>query len=168
MSDPADMPQFIISRRFDAPIERVFDAWADLGQYAQWSGPKGSTVRTISGEIAVGKHLHSSVEHPQMPPMYAWCVYREIDRPRRIVWEQSFADVEGNITSPPFFEHWPRTLLTEVVLVEHAEGGTELTLRWTPIEATPEALEMFVQQMTSMKGGWGGSFDELAEFLAGD
>lgn len=165
MTELSTMPQFIIWRRFDAPIERVFDAWADIEQYTAWSGPKGSTVQILSGEIAVGSHLHSFVEHPQLPPMYSWCVYLEIDRPRRIVWEQSFADAEGNITSPPFFEHWPRKLLTEIDFAESA-GGSELTLRWTPIEATPEALEMFVKQMASMKGGWGGSFDELEAFLA--
>lgn len=165
MTDLSTMPQFVISRHFDAPIERVFDAWADIERYADWSGPKGSKVETISGAIAVGSHLHSTVSHPDMPPMYTWCVYREIDRPRRIVWEQSFADADGNITSPPFFEHWPRVLLTEIDFVEK-NGGTELTLRWTPIEATPEALEMFVSQMASMTGGWSGSFDELAEYLA--
>lgn len=165
MTDLSTMPQFVISRHFDAPIERVFDAWAEIEQHAQWSGPKGSKVRIISGEIATGKHLHSFVEHPELPPMYAWCVYREINRPTRIVWEQSFADADGNITGAPFFPHWPRSLLTEVDLVER-DGGTELTLRWTPIEATPEAIEMFVAQMTSMKGGWGGSFDVLEAFLA--
>jgi uncharacterized protein YndB with AHSA1/START domain len=159
------MPQFVISRLFDAPIQRVFEAWADIERYAQWSGPKGSRVHILSGAIAAGSHLHSTVVHPDLPIMYTWCAYREIDRPRRIVWEQSFADAEGNITGAPFFEHWPRKLLTELDFIEK-DGGTELTLRWTPIEATPEAIEMFVKQMTSMKGGWGGSFDELEAYLA--
>ena len=166
MTDSLTMPQFIITRWFESPVERVFDAWADVGQYCAWSGPKGSTVHILSGEIAVGSHLHSFIEHPSLPKMYAWCVYREIERPRRIVWEQSFADASGNITGAPFFEHWPRKLLTEVDLVEK-DGSTELTLKWIPIEATPEAIEMFVSQMTSMTGGWTGSFDELATFLAG-
>lgn len=165
MTDLSNTPQFIISRNFDAPVERVFDAWADIEQYRQWSGPKGSVVHVLSGGIAEGGHLHSFVVHPDLPPMYAWCVYREIDRPKRIVWEQSFSDADGNITGAPFFEHWPRKLLTEVDFAED-NGGTKLTLRWTPIEATPEAIEMFTAQMTSMTGGWGGSFDALAEWLA--
>lgn len=165
MTDSETVPEFIITRHFDAPIERVFDAWADVEQYRQWSGPKGCTVNILSGEIREGSHLHSFVDHPSLPPMYAWCVYRTVRRPHLLVWEQSFADAEGNISKPPFFEHWPRTLLTTVEFAEEGEG-TRITLTWKPIDSTPEGMAMFASQMASMQGGWGGSFDALAEFLA--
>ena len=65
---------------------------------------------------------------------------------------------------PPFFDDWPQTLLTEVSL-EARDGGSFLTLKWTPIEYTEAALAMFIKQMASMTGGWGGSFDKLVEWL---
>jgi hypothetical protein len=37
---------------------------------------------------------------------------------------------------------------------------------WTPIEYTDAALAMFIKQMASMTGGWGGSLDKLEAWLA--
>lgn len=67
--------------------------------------------------------------------------------------------------SDDFFDDWPQTLLTEVIL-EPSSQGTLLTLKWTPIEFTEAALAMFKQHMDSMTGGWGGSFDKLEAWLA--
>jgi hypothetical protein len=36
---------------------------------------------------------------------------------------------------------------------------------WTLIEYTDAALAMFIKQMASMTGGWGGSFEKLEEWL---
>jgi hypothetical protein len=83
----------------------------------------------------------------------------------RVVWEQSFCKRDGLKCPPPFFDDWPRTLLTEVSL-QPRDGGTWLTLTWTPIEYDEAALAMFADHMASMTGGWGGSFDKLQAWLA--
>lgn len=160
----SDIPVFVISRSFDAPIERVYEAWADPQKMVQWSGPKGSTYEIVSGEVAEGKTSiarNASADHE----LYALCLWREFTPPTRVVWEQSICDADGNKVPPPFFEDWPVTLLTEVDLVDKG-GCTEVTLHWTPIEYDEAGLAMFEKQMAGMKGGWGGSFDKLAEFLA--
>ena len=33
-----------LTRRFDASPERLFDAWTDQEQFAEWFGPKGVTT----------------------------------------------------------------------------------------------------------------------------
>ncbi len=97
--------------------------------------------------------------------MFSLCLWRELTPPSRVVWEQSFCTREGAKCAPPFFDDWPQTLLTEVSLVPHA-GATLLCLRWIPLEYTEAALAMFVKQMDSMTGGWGGSLDKLQAWLA--
>ena len=161
------IPEFKIARRFAAPVEAVFDAWADQEKMAQWSGPVGSKVEIIDGEVVQGSRSISRTAGEGFPAMHSLCFWREITPHSRIVWEQSFCDELGNKTGAPFFEHWPLTLLTTVELVARGDQ-TELTLTWTPIEYTPEALDEFARQMASMTGGWGGSFDKLEAFLAGD
>lgn len=160
------IPEFLITRRFAAPIERVFDAWADPDKMVQWSGPVGVTAEIVEGEIAEGRHSISRSRGEGFPDMYALMVWREIRPHTRIAWEQSFCDPQGNKIGAPFFDHWPLTLLTTVDLV--ADGDeTVVTLSWKPIEGTPEGLAEFVRQMASMTGGWSGSFDKLDAFLAG-
>ncbi|TIX50295.1 SRPBCC family protein [Alteraurantiacibacter aquimixticola] len=160
-----DVPVFTISRRFEAPIERVYEAWADPAQMVKWSGPKGATVEILEGEVAEGQATIACTSSPQGGDMYTLSLWRELRKPSRVAWEQSFCTREGTKCAPPFFDDWPLTLLTEVDFAER-DGGTEITLRWTPIEYTEAALAMFVKQMASMSGGWGGSFDKLDAFLA--
>ncbi len=161
----SDVPVFVISRQFAASVERVYDAWADPNKMTQWSGPKGATVELVRGIQAPGQTTISRTVAPDGTKMFSLCRWRELEPHRRIVWEQSFCTPDGVKCPPPFFEDWPQTLLTEVEL-EPRDGGTYLTLKWTPLEYTEAALAMFVRQMASMTGGWSGSLDKLDAWLA--
>lgn len=158
-------PVFTITRIFAAPRVEVFDAWADKEKMQVWSGPPGATLTNLSGEIEPGSLMHTRSDHPQMGTTYTLALWREVSPVSRIVWEQSFADEDGNKVKPFFFDAWPLTLLTEVDFVEEGEG-TRVTLNWSPLEASDEDIAGFIEQMSSMEQGWGGSFDKLDEFLA--
>lgn len=160
-----EVPVFLISRQFAASPERVYDAWADPVKMAQWSGPKGSQVQILQGTQAEGHSTIARTAAPGGPEMFSLSLWRELTPHRRVVWEQSFCTPDGTKCPPPFFNDWPQTLLTEVDL-EARDGGTFLTLKWTPIEYTPAAIAMFIKQMASMTGGWGGSFEKLEAWLA--
>jgi len=164
MTNP-DVPVFIITRQFAADPQRVYEAWADPVKMAQWSGPQGSKVEILEGEQAEGKTTIASTSSPEGPEMYSLCLWRELTAPTRVVWEQSFCTRDGTKCAPPFFDTWPLTLLTEVDLTPR-DGGTFLTLKWTPIEYDAAGLAKFAEMMASMTGGWGGSFDKLDEWLA--
>jgi uncharacterized protein YndB with AHSA1/START domain len=160
-----EVPVFVIARQFAASPQRVYEAWADPAKMAQWSGPKGSKVEILQGTQVAGQATISRTASPDGPEMFSLCLWRELAPFSRVVWEQSFCTREGVKCPPPFFNDWPQTLLTEVDL-EPRDGGTWLTLRWTPVEYTEAALAMFVKQMASMTGGWTGSLDKLEEWLA--
>ncbi len=166
MTDIGTTPVFTIQRHFAAPIQRVFDAWADPAQMTAWSGPVGARITILSGEIAQGATMHARQDSAEGAAMFTICRYHELSRPHRLAYDQSFADEAGNIVKAPFFDHWPRVMRTEVDLVTDGEG-TRLTLTWTPIGATAEEEAQFASIMESMKGGWTGSFDKLDAYLAG-
>lgn len=158
------MPVFTITRRFDADIDRVFDAWADPEKMEKWSGPPGATLTRLSGDIEPGSLMHTRSDHPQMGTTYTLAKWLRVDRPTHIAWEQSFADEEGNKVKPFFFPAWPLTLLTEVDFAATGDA-TMVTLRWTPLDGSDEDIAGFIEQMGAMEQGWGGSFDKLAEML---
>lgn len=158
-------PEFVINRRFEAPVERVFKAWADVDQMAQWSGPKGSRTVVLSGEVVPGATLFARGEIDGKAYAHTLTHYLEIDPERRIVWEQSFADEHGNKTEPAFAPGWPVTLRTTVDF-EPVGEATHVTLRWQPVGATPEQEAMFAANLASMDGGWSGSFEKLDAVLA--
>jgi uncharacterized protein YndB with AHSA1/START domain len=52
--------------------------------------------------------------------------------------------------------------------VTFAESGnkTLVSVHWVPIDATEAERKTFEAGRPSMNGGWGGTFDQLKEFLA--
>jgi uncharacterized protein YndB with AHSA1/START domain len=100
--------------------------------------------------------------------MWGRAVYREVIEPSRLVYVQSFSDESGAIARAPFFDgRWPMEMLT-IVTFEEETDGTRVTLTWAPINEEADERANFVSNIPSMHGGWGNSFDQLAELVAGN
>jgi len=162
-NEQATVPELIVHRRFDAPIERVWQAWVQPEAIAAWLGPKGTETHVIESNIVTGGVLRSRMDMNGQS-MFAAFFYREVTPPSRLVYEHCFADAQGAIVRPPFFEVWPLKLLTTVTFEPDA-GGTRVQVSWRPLDATPEEHQAFAEQFASMNGGWAMSFDQLAEYL---
>ena len=156
--------EFKISRVFAAPRQRVWDAWTKPEQLGRWLGPAGTTSQVRHFELKPGGYLHSKQTGPDGAVSWGKNTYREIDPPRRLVWEQGFANEAGDIIKAPFPMPWPRTMLTTVVF-EDEGADTRVTLTWAPINPSQEELESFAQMLPSMTGGWTGTLDLLDGFL---
>jgi len=157
---------FVISRVFDAPREVVWKAFTDPEHMKHWWGPKGSTVLVSKMDLRVGGTYLGALRDSAGRVMWGKFVYREISAPRRLVWEHSFSDENGGLTRHPLAPTWPLKLLTTVTFDEPCQGQTGVTLRWLPLEATAEERATFDAAHDGMRGGWGGSFDQLAAYLA--
>jgi uncharacterized protein YndB with AHSA1/START domain len=163
-----DTQDFTISRTFDAPRERVWKAWADPQALAQWWGPKGATIRVLKLEFRPGGMFHYAMAFQPGRDMYGRFIYREIVAPERIVFVNSFSDAEGGITRAPFPQlegKWPLEVLNTMTLIER-DGRTTLSLVGGPINATEEERGIFAGMRDSMRQGFGGTFDQLADYLA--
>jgi uncharacterized protein YndB with AHSA1/START domain len=156
--------EFVIARTFEAPIQRMWDAWTKPEQFGRWFGPKGVEVTPQVFDFRVGGRVHASMKGPDGSVSWALQQYCEIVEPSRLVWEQGFANAEGEYVPAPFPMAFPLRLLTTVVLEEQG-NATLLTLTWDPIEASDEEVDSFISIMSSMTGGWTGTFDQLEAFL---
>jgi uncharacterized protein YndB with AHSA1/START domain len=166
----ANAPEFTISRTFDAPREAVWKAWSDPGALQKWWGPKGSTIRVLKFDFRPGGLFHYSMEYQPGQPIYGRFVYREIAAPERIVFVNSFSDEAGGITRAPFpqlGDKWPLEVLNVMTLTEQG-GKTTLALRGGPITPKADELNIFAGMFDSMRQGFGGTFDQLAAYLATD
>ena len=90
---------------------------------------------------------------------------REIAKPERLVFVNSFSDEAGGITRHPGSATWPLELLSTITFAGQ-NGQTLLTIQWLPVNATDVERKTFDEAHEGMKGGWTGSLDRLAEYLA--
>ncbi len=132
-----------ITRRFEAPPECVFDAWLSKA-WGSWIGP-----RTIRGEVTllepkVGGRYRIVMHRPDETTLAVEGVYREIERPTRLVltWVWQDGSVETVIT----------------LSFRPAGTGTEMTIRHEGFSSA--------ERRDSHVNGWNGSFEKLDALLA--
>ncbi|HLP76987.1 MAG TPA: SRPBCC domain-containing protein [Candidatus Paceibacterota bacterium] len=156
--------QFVISRTFDAPRERVWNAWTRREQLMRWFGPKGFKMPAAKMDFRPGGSFHYCLEAPDGNETWGKFVYREITVPERIVLVNSFSDEDGGVTRHPFAPSWPLEMLSTTTFDEDA-GKTTLTLEWMPLNPTEGEQRTFDASHDGMKQGWKGTFEQLAEHL---
>ncbi len=165
-SSSSSSKEFVISRTFDAPRDVMWKAWTQRDQFVQWFGPKGFTMPVAKLDFRVGGMMHYMMRGPDGVEMWGKCVYREIVPPQRLVWVNAFSDPQGGLGRHPLAPEWPQQMLTIVTFEESAPGRTTVTIRWSPIDATPAEQRVFDDNHDSMRGGWTGTFEQLEAYLA--
>jgi uncharacterized protein YndB with AHSA1/START domain len=135
--------ELLMTRTFDAPAERVFDAWLSES-VAEWIGPQGVRAEISEFDPRVGGKYRIIMNTPDGNRIPVGGIYKEIDRPKRLVfswgWEKEDQD----------------TLVT--LTFRETGGKTEMTLKHTNFADST--------RRDSHKHGWTGSFDKLESFLA--
>jgi len=155
---------FFISRVFNAPRDLVWKAWTDHNQM-EWLGPKGLTIHHAKLDFRPGGIFHYAMRTPDGRDIWGKWVILEIIPLERLVFVNSFSDEGGGVARHPTMPAWPLELLSTVAFAE-LEGGTLLTVRWLPVNATDIERKTFDDSHPSMTGGWTGSLDRLVAHLA--
>jgi uncharacterized protein YndB with AHSA1/START domain len=150
----------VITRIFDAPRRRVFEAWTEAEHLMRWFGPRGFTTPFCTIDFRVGGAFRYCMRSPEGRDYWGIGIYREIVSPERIVYTDAFTDADGNPVAPSHYgmssSHPAETLVT--VTFEEQNGRTKLTLR----HGIPET----VTERDGTQQGWNELFDRLAELLA--
>jgi uncharacterized protein YndB with AHSA1/START domain len=144
--------ELTLTRVFDAPRERVWQAWTDAKLVAQWWGPNGFTNPVCEVDARVGGAIviHMS-GFGMLAPMTG--VFQEVVKPERLVF-----------TNNAFFEVPPVTPIIEgitTVTFEDLRGKTRVTVHNGILKASAAAA----QALEGMEPGWNQQLDKLVAFL---
>jgi uncharacterized protein YndB with AHSA1/START domain len=157
---------FVMSRVFDAPRDLLWKCFTDPERMKQWWGPKGVKIIAAKMDLRVGGTYLYGMETPDGKTMWGKFVYREITPPERMVFINSFSDEAAGLTRHPLSPTWPLQMLSIFTFEEQPGGKSKFTVRWSPYEATDEERKTFDAGHDSMKGGWGGTMDQLEAYIA--
>lgn len=143
--EKAAMDEVRVTRRFEAPPERVFDAWLDEATAGSWlfATPDGEMVR-VAIDPSVGGRWEI-VERRDGEDVLHTGTYEEIERPRRLAF---------TLQVPKYASHSDRVTID----VAPADGGAELSLAQTVPDDSPASPERIEE-------GWGKVLAALAARL---
>jgi len=158
------MNPFIISREFDAPRERVWQAWTEPERLQQWFSPKGFSVIAAKLDLRVGGTYHYGMRMADGKEVWGKWLIREVKRPERLVFINTFSDPQGGLTRHPFAPDWPAKMLSTISFAQKGRG-TLLTIEWAPVEASEAEMKVFDSGRPGMTQGWSGTFENLTNYL---
>jgi uncharacterized protein YndB with AHSA1/START domain len=143
-----DAPVIRVERRFAAPAERVFDAWPDpvmIGRFMFGPHLRDEQVVSLVNEPRVGGRFSYKVTRQRQVIDHTG-TYREIDRPRRLVFTWGVNEEQGDLS---------------VVTIEFAPdaGGCMLSL-------THRLNPDWADYAERTQQGWTKILDDLAIALA--
>jgi uncharacterized protein YndB with AHSA1/START domain len=127
------------TRLLDAPRELVWKVWSEPAHLHAWFGPTGFTITTHEFSFVPGGEWRFIMHGPDGTDYPTHIVFREIDPPSRIVYDNAW-DLPG---APIDFT---------VVVMFRAEGAkTRFSLRMT--FAHPDAYKTAVERYGVLDGG---------------
>jgi len=135
-----------IVRTLNAPRERVFAAWTDPIQIAQWFKPSPDFTSTASNDLRRGGSYTISMRNPNGATHNVTGKYMEIAPPERLVFTWSSLNNPAIATD---------TLVT--VQLRDLDGKTELTLVHTQLPS--------VESAQNHESGWKGCLNQCQLFL---
>jgi uncharacterized protein YndB with AHSA1/START domain len=138
-----------LSAEFDAPVERVWQLWSDPRQLERWWGPPTYPATVVDHELIAGGRVTYFMTGPEGDRYHGWWQVLEVDPPRRLRFEDGFADEHGVPSA-----EMPTTIAV-VTLSERDGGGTRMEIRSTfpSAEAMERLLAMgLVEGLTAAAG----------------
>jgi uncharacterized protein YndB with AHSA1/START domain len=146
-------------RTYNAPVDKVWQAWTDAEQLKKWWGPDNVTIPECELDLRVGGRLYIVMEATEAMGEY---------KGTRWPMEGKFTEIEPNSKLTYEAKAWTEgdeegTTLEQVQEITFAEenGKTKMRLKVTLNKIGPKA-GMAVE---GMKWGFGQQFDKLDKFL---
>ena len=132
-----DSLTFTLVADFDAPIERVWQLWADPLQLERWWGPPGHPATVEEHDLTPGGDVTYFLTGPEGEKYRGWWRVTSVNPPKSLEFTDGFADQDGTPAAD-----MPTTAV-QVQLTEH-DGGTRMQVR-----SVFDSLEQ-MEQLVSM------------------
>lgn len=136
-----DTRSLIITAAFAAPVERVWQVYADPRQLERVWGPPTHPATIVSHELAPGGHMHYYMTGPDGEKYHGGWHVTSVEEPHRFTFEDFFADEDFNPApglpvSSSEFRFEPTPVGTRAVF----------TTTYETVEALQQVLDMGMEE----------------------
>ena len=151
-----DTRTIVITADFAAPIERVWQVYADPRQLERVFGPPTHPATFVEHELVPGGKAHYYMTSPEGEKYYGWWKVLTVDEPNSFTFEDGFAadDSFEPLTDMPVSQN--------TYAFESTDAGTRavFTSIYDSAEALEEVLEMGVVEGSTL------AINQIDELLA--
>ncbi len=91
----------VMTRIFDAPREKVWDAFTKPEHVTQWYGGKGFSNPVCEMDVRPGGHWRHVMRMPNGSEFEQTFVYLEVEKPQKLVWERIDRETRKPGDGPP-------------------------------------------------------------------
>lgn len=137
-----DARSMVIESEWAAPVEGVWQVWADPRQLERWWGPPTYPATVVDHDLSPGGRVSYFMTGPAGDQHHGWWTVVEVSAPTRLVLDDGFSDADGTV------DHSLPTTRTTVTLEALPDGGTRMTVvsSFPTREAMQQLLEMGVEE----------------------
>jgi uncharacterized protein YndB with AHSA1/START domain len=130
-----------LTAEFAAPVERVWQMWADPRLLERWWGPPTHPATFVEHELASGGRMHYFMTSPEGDQYHGCWRILAVDAPHTIEIEDAFADDAGQLN--------PELPISTMRLTLSATAdGTRMAVvsTYPTLEALEQVIEMGVEE----------------------
>jgi uncharacterized protein YndB with AHSA1/START domain len=137
-----DAHTMTVVAEYDAPVERVWQLYADPRQLERFWGPPTWPATVVDHDLRPGGRVTYFMTGPDGSKSAGYWDVLEVEAPRRFVVDDGFADDAGQ-PNPDL----PTTRM-DLQLADRANGGTTMTVTstFTSADAMARILEMGMEE----------------------
>jgi uncharacterized protein YndB with AHSA1/START domain len=131
-----------LDAEFDAPVERVWQLWADPRQLERWWGPPTYPATVTSHDLRPGGRVEYLMTGPEGDQPRGYWKVLEVEPPHRLVYLDGFANADGTPN-----DELP-TSTGQVTIENIGDGRTRMTIEtlFPSAQAMEQTLAMGVEE----------------------
>ncbi|WP_436956466.1 SRPBCC family protein [Staphylococcus sp. AS1337] len=154
MSIQINENKIIFTRDFKATAQQIFNAYTDQSLFEKWFHPQDATTEVYNFDVQTGGGAFFAIRAPQ-GTSYTVTQYNDVVEPRKIDYNDYFADKDGNI------DEKMAGMRNIIHLTENDDGTTTIqsTAELPDPKAAQQLLDMGVEE------GMNSTFDNLAKLV---
>ena len=135
-----DTRTIVITAEFSAPVERIWQVYADPRQLEKVFGPPTYPATFVEHDLTPGGRAHYFMTSPEGDKYYGWWNVTTVDEPHSFAFEDGFAADDS------FTPQQDLPVSNNVYSFETIDGGTRATFTSTydSAEALQKVLDMGV------------------------
>ena len=145
--------EMVMTRLYDAPRERVFEAWTERKHLEQWWGPNGFRTTTHEIDVRKGGVWRFTMHAPDGTDFANRIEFLEVERPSRLVYRHSGEGQTEDVrfqTTVTFESKGRQTLLTLSSLFETAAMRQHVVEKYGALEGGIQHLARLAEYVARL------------------